>query len=70
MENAIVLTAYVIVIVFGLLPLIKKRKTGEIIVFFIILALSAGLLIFKLFISPDSKSISEIITNFITGIKQ
>lgn len=70
MENAIVLTAYVIVIVFGLVPLIKKRKTGEIIVFFIILALSAGLLIFKLFISPDSKSISEIITNFITGIKQ
>ncbi len=70
MENLFVLTAYVIVIIFGLIPLIKKRQTGEIIAFFIILVLSAGLLIFKLFISPDSKSISEIITNFITGIIQ
>lgn len=70
MENAFVVTAYVIVIIFGLVPIIKEKHKGEIIVYSFLLILSAGLLIFKMFISPDSKSISEVITNFITGIKQ
>lgn len=69
MENAFILLAYTIVVVFGFVPIIKKKHKGEITVYSFLLILSAGLLIFKLFISPDSKSISEIITNFITGLE-
>lgn len=67
METAVLILSYAIVIFFGLMPIVRKKHTGEIFVFVFLTVLSAGILIFKLFIAPDSKSLAEIITNMINS---
>jgi hypothetical protein len=68
MENAIVFLAYAAVIIFSFIPTIKKKQPGEICAYALLLLLSAGLYILKVFITPDLKPISVFITNLIDKI--
>jgi len=65
MELFVIILSYTLAITFGLVPLIKKKQPRDIIVFSFLIILSAAMLIFKMFISPDSKAISDIIADFI-----
>lgn len=65
MENAVVILAYTAVIVFSFIPTIKKKRTGEIYVYSLIILLSISLYILKVFINPELKTISVFITELI-----
>lgn len=65
MQNAVIIFLFTLVIVFGFIPIIKKRQSGEIWVYSILLFICAGILIVKLFIKPDLNTISHFLINHI-----
>lgn len=65
MQNAVIIFLFALVIVFGFIPTVKRKQSGEIWVYSILLFICASVLILKLFIKPDLNTISHFLINHI-----
>lgn len=65
MQNAVIIFLFALVIVFGFMPTVKRKQSGEIWVYSILLFICASVLILKLFIKPDLNTISHFLINHI-----
>lgn len=65
MQNAVIIFLFALVIVFGFIPTVKRKQSGEIWVYSILLFICASVLILKLFIKPDMNTISHFLINHI-----
>jgi hypothetical protein len=65
MQTAVILLMFALVIVFGFIPTIKRKQSGEIWAYSLLLFICAAVLLVKLYLKPDLNTISHFLINHI-----